>query len=70
MYFCLDAKVPKNQDLYKNGLGSRPTLRKDQNSLRSNSWSSWSQGRSAATLGTAIFVRVAGDENKEQKNGE
>ncbi|GEM_PF-5360384 len=23
MYFCLDTKVPKNQDLYRNGLENR-----------------------------------------------
>ncbi|WP_333595490.1 hypothetical protein, partial [Anaerospora hongkongensis] len=28
LYFCLDTKVPKNQDLYGNGLGSRPSLAK------------------------------------------
>jgi hypothetical protein len=28
VYFCLDTKVPKSQDQYRNGLGSRPPLLK------------------------------------------
>jgi hypothetical protein len=30
VYFCLDTKVPKNQDQYGNRLGSGPPLRKGQ----------------------------------------
>ena len=50
LYFCLDTKVPKNQDLYVRRLGSRPSLLKSANSLRSNSADFLTQGRPASIL--------------------
>ena len=60
LYFCLDAKVPKDQDLYKNGLGSRPPLLKFRNSLRSNNRNFFTQERSASTLRDSIFCKGRG----------
>ncbi|MDF2930491.1 MAG: hypothetical protein K0Q75_2729 [Anaerospora sp.] len=55
MYFCLDTKVPKNQDLYRNGLENRPSLLKFRNSLRSNSRNFFTQERPVFTLRDGNF---------------
>gem|GEM_PF-3075117 len=60
LYFCLDTKVPKNQDLYKNGLGSKPLLLKFRNSLRSNSRNFFTQERPASTLRDGNFCNGRG----------
>jgi hypothetical protein len=55
--FCLDTKAPKSQDLYKNGLGSRPLLLKFRNSLRSNSRNFFTQEWPASTLRDGNFYK-------------
>ncbi len=65
MYFCLDTKVPKSQDLYKNDLGSKPSLLKFRNSLRSNSRNFFTQERLASTLRDGNFCKGRESENKK-----
>jgi hypothetical protein len=67
MYFYLDTKVPKNQDLYRNSLENRPCLLKFRNSLRSNSRNFFTQARPVFTLRDGNFSN--GRENKT-RNGE
>jgi hypothetical protein len=57
LYFCLDTKVPKNQDLYKNSLGNRPPLLKFRNSLRSNSRNFFTQEKPVSTLRDGNFYK-------------
>ncbi len=67
MYFCLDTKVPKNQDLYRNSLENRPSLLKFRNSLRSNSRNFFTQERSVSTLRGGNFSNGRGTKTR---NGE
>ncbi len=67
MYFCLDAKVPKNQDLYRNSLGNKPSLLKFRNSLRSNSRNFFTPERLVSTLRDGNF---SNGRRAKTRNGE